>query len=188
MLAPIVRQKTFPPHELIIEQEDISSPEAFFIISGSVKVYRVTSDGNEVPIAVLGEGEVVGELALLDDQPRSANVETLQESVMLCLNRHDFMKVLSAHPQTAINLLKTLSVRVRENGKTLEDMYSLNLYERTWKTLKTLSSFFPNHDVNLSQEELATIIGATRARVTEVLNELKSQGKITLSHRRIKIF
>ncbi len=69
----------------------------------------------------------------------------------------------------------------------MEDLVSKNLKTRTWKVLQTLSAYFPNKDINLSQEELSGIIGATRSRVTEVLNELESENKIILSHKHIQI-
>lgn len=176
----------FEAGELIIEQDD-TSDGAYILCHGMVKVYRLTDDGEEINLAVLGPGEILGEMSLIDDQPRSANVEAIQHTQLLLLTREDFSKILHQHTDAAINLLATLSHRVRATNEYVEDVFSKNLAERTWKTLQTLSRYFPNNDITLSQEELATIIGATRARVTEILDQLQIEGKLTLSHRKIHL-
>jgi Mn-dependent DtxR family transcriptional regulator len=66
-------------------------------------------------------------------------------------------------------------------------MISKNLTDRTLNTLKTLANYFSNNDITLSQEQIASIIGATRARVTESLNTLEERGTITLSHKKIHL-
>lgn len=179
-------KKVFQQGEILIEQDDVPD-STYIIISGSVKVYRLLESGEQISLAILGSDEIIGELSLINDEPRSAYVEAINETQVLELKKQDFLNILLENPQTAINLLKTLSKRVRETNQKLEDIVSQNLYVRTWKTLQTLSNHFPSRNITLSQEELAEIIGATRARVTEVLNQLQNDGKITLSHRHIQI-
>ena len=186
IISQVVKEEILPAHTNIIEQ-DGQSNLAYFIQEGGTKVYRISEDGEEVNLAVLGEGEVVGEMALIDDEPRSANVDTIQETKVFILSRTDFNRILISNPEVAISLLKTFAKRVRNTNEHVEDILSRNLGERTWKVLLSLANYFPNKDINLSQEELAGIIGATRARVTEVLNDLQTQGKIILSHRNIHL-
>ena len=186
VIAGSTEELDFPANEVIIEQDD-ESDCAYIIVSGSARVYRLTEDGEEVNLAILGKDQVLGEMALLDKQPRSANVESVQPIKVLKLTRTDFSRILHQHPDTAINLLSTLSTRVRSANEHLEDVFSKNLEERTWKMLQTLAHYFPNQQITLSQEELATMVGATRARVTEVLADLADTGKITLAHRKIQV-
>ncbi len=185
-VAGILTKKIYQTGEIIIEQDELSS-SAFIIESGGVKVYRLSVNGEQISLAILGPGEIVGELSLLDSEPRSAFVEAIQESVIFTLSRDSLLRILSSQPNTAINLLKTLAARLRQADERVEDILSRNLSERTWKMLLALVNYFPNKNIALSQEELAEIIGATRSRVTEVLNKLQAEGKITLSHRKIQL-
>ena len=186
IIAQATTEQTIAAGTVFIEQEDESSC-AYIIYKGSAKVFRVTDEGEQINVAIIGPGEVVGELALLDNQPRSACVESLQEVKLLMITKHEFSKILHHYPETAVSLLCTLADRVRASNKLLEDVLSKNLKIRTWKTLKYLAKYFPNNTISLSHEELSSIIGATRARVTEILDELQRENKIQLSHRQIHL-
>lgn len=187
VLASILKEVSYPPGEVFIEQDDTKNLDAYIIVQGGAKIYRVNEEGEIINLAILGPGQIVGEMTLLDLSPRSAYVETIQESKLLVLSRNQLLKILHEHPTTAVGLLKTLATRLKITNERLEDFVSKNLKERTWKVLQTLSAYFPNNDINLSQEELSGIIGATRARVTEVLNELAKENKITMSHKHIHV-
>lgn len=187
IIASALEEMDLPSAEVLIEQDDTKNLDAYIIIEGGAKIYRLNEDGEITNLAILGPGQIVGEMTLLDQSPRSAYVETIQQSKVLVLSRAQLLKILHEHPNTTIGLLKTLATRLRVTNERLEDLVSKNLKERTWKILQTLALYFPNQDINLSQEELSGIIGATRARVTEVLNELASENKITLSHKHIHI-
>lgn len=185
-LAQITYEKRFLENEVIIEQSS-SSDAAYIIIRGSVKVYRLSEDGEEIGIALLGPGDIIGEMALIDHELRSAFVQAIQVTVTLCINSHEFTKLIIDHPTIALSLLKSLSKRIRQANDHVEEITTENLFQRTQKTLEILQKYFPDKIITLSHEELALIIGATRARVTEHLNRLEKEGKITLSHRSIVI-
>ncbi len=186
IIAESIKEVEFKTGQDIIEQDSISDG-AYFIVSGTVKVFRTNEEGEQINLAVLGSGEIIGELGLIDNEPRSASINALKDTKLLLLTQKEFLAILKNCPDVAIILLKTLATRVRNTSKHLEELQSKNLYERTWATLQTLANFFPNQNIELSQEELATIIGGTRSRVTEVLNTLKKQGKIILSHKNIHL-
>jgi CRP/FNR family transcriptional regulator, cyclic AMP receptor protein len=179
-------QKQIGSGELVIEQ-GASSDSLYVLLSGSVKVYRMTEDGEEINLAILGSGDVIGEMSLLDHQPRSAHVEALQESTLLQLSQESFRTLLRTYPDIAFNLLATLARRVRITDEHLESILSLKLEDRTWQILKLLEKHFPDGKIHLSHEELSSLVGATRARVTEALHHLEKQNKIKLSHRTIQI-
>lgn len=186
VIAKSIKEKTFPAKTIFIEQE--TQPDvAFFIYQGGAKVYRITPEGEEFNLSIVGPGEVVGEMALIDHDLRSANVETIQETKALFLSRASFQMVLENNPEIAFNLLLILSKRVRKLSEFVQELLSQKLPERTWHILELLSKYFPNGEITLSQEELAQIIGATRARVTEILNKLDRDNKISLSHKKIII-
>lgn len=186
IILPKLHLKEFDRHQIIIEQ-DAQTFEAYIIVSGSVRVYRVSEEGNEITITFRSIGEIIGEMALLDDNPRSAYIETIQPTKLLAITRDDFRQIIFNYPEIAINLLKTLTKRLRETDLHLEAELSQNLSKRTWRVLKTLSNYFPNQEITMSQEELANIIGATRSRVTEVLDQFALEKKISLFHRKIQM-
>lgn len=185
-LANHVEEASFKEGEFLIEQDDLSDT-AFFIIEGGVNIYRITEDGNEMHISIQGEGEIVGEMSLMDGHPRSAFVQAIQPSRTLFLKRGTFEDLIHKNPQFAINLIKALVVRLRDSHKRFEDALYKNLEQRTLIILQALAPFFPGRDIIISQEELALVIGATRARVTESLNKLEKAGKVTLSHKKIHL-
>lgn len=159
--------------------------EVYFILSGAVRVYLQTDQGKEATLALLGPGDVIGEMAFLDQAPRSATARTIQPTSFLVLTGRDFQQVLLSHPETAIGLLRLLVKRIRTTDQNIEDLYAKSLTERTLNSLKSLSGYFKNQEIPLSQEDLALILGATRPRVSEVLARLKKQGHITYSRRKI---
>lgn len=186
IIAQKIFVKKYLPQEILIYQNDTSSG-VYFILKGSARIYRITEDGEEINLGLCGENEIVGEMSLIDDFPRSANVEALQELETLILTGEDFKAIINNHPKIAVSLLKVLSKKIRQNNEHIEEVLSKNLIDRTFKMLQVLAQFYQNGDILLSQEELSSIIGATRSRVTEVLNILESEGKVNLSHKKIHV-
>ena len=186
LLAKKVTTKQLQSNEIFIEQDAITDT-AYLIISGAVKVYRMTTEGEEIMLDTKGPGEIVGEMALLDGKPRSAYVETIKDSTFFCISKQNFLEVIEKNPQISINIIRHLILQIREFNQRMEDTTSKNLCDRTYTTLKTLGTYFPNNDITLSQEQLASIVGGTRARITECLNNLEKGGKITLSHKKIHL-
>lgn len=179
-------KRIIPAKTVFIEQGTFFET-AFLILDGSVNVYRIDENGDEIGICILGSGDIVGEMSLIDHEPRSAFVKTLTETTVLTLSQTDFANILQKHPTIAIHLLSSLSKRLRITNQHLEDMASKSLKTRTWNTLQTLQHYFHEREITLTHEELASIVGATRARITEILNSFEEEGKITLSHRNITL-
>lgn len=186
-IADYVQKKEFPAKTLFISQDEEESNAVYFIYKGLVRVYRTTKEGREVNLSVVGEGEVIGEMGVIEELPRSATAETMQNMIVYVLTGKDFIDLLKKHPQISIALLKSLSKRLRNLTGRVEDVMSKNIEERTLGTLQSLSRFSLKKEILLSHEELATIVGATRARVTEVLDILEKIGKIKLEHRKITL-
>lgn len=188
-LLPIAQKANFrvlPGHTIFIYQDDMTST-VFFIVKGMARIYRLTLDGSEVNIGLCGPGDILGEMAVIRKAPRSATVESIQEMHVLELSAKDFNEILQKYPQIAVSLLETFSQRLQNNNIYMEEVLGKNLKDRTLDILHSLGKYFPQNDVVLSQEELAIIVGATRARVSEVLNTLATEGKISLSHRKIHL-
>jgi len=183
-LAKNVEKKEYAPYDLIIKQEDYATA-AYFILEGTIKVYRNQKDGKVVNLSILGPGEIIGELSLIDNQPRSASVEAIQKTTVLEIKKSDFNHFLKKHPKASIELLKVITKRLRLIHKNLEKTVQGTLVERTTATLKSLGEFYPNREITLSHEQLAEIVGATRARITEVLDYLSKTKQLILSRKKI---
>lgn len=167
--------------------QDEDSDFGYLVFKGAVRVYRMSENGEEINVAILGPGEFIGEISLLDDKQRSANVEAISDTRLLVLSRGDFSKILKNYPEMAMKLIQLLAKRVRLADKYLEEVISKDLKGRVFDSLEILSNYFPDSKITLSHEEIASIVGATRPRVTEVLEELEKEGKISLSYRNISL-
>src|SRR5208283_1023144 len=115
--AEVTREKTYPKGSVILFEDDPG--ESLFIVrAGRVKVVLVAEDGREVILGVLGVGDHFGELALIDDQPRSAHVIAMEDTTLLVLRREDFRQRVESTPAVAWALLTELSRRLRRaDGK-----------------------------------------------------------------------
>ena len=96
--------RSHPKGKMVVIEESLG--RTFFLIkTGAVKVTRMNEDGREVILAMLGEGDFFGEMALLDGEGRSANVVTIEEAILLSLQRGDFLYILESYPKIAIKQL-----------------------------------------------------------------------------------
>ncbi len=172
--------------EILIEQGEMAKA-VYLVLQGSLKVYRLTENGEQISLGIAGTGDVIGEMALVDSAPRSAFVEAITDSELLSLSGEDVIKILHVYPEITIKMMSTLCHKVRKSDMLVEEVMTKKLIERTFSALLTLAKYFENGEITLSHEELASIVGATRARITEALAELESDDKITLSHRKIVI-
>ncbi len=171
---------------ILIEQGEMAKA-VYLVLRGSLRIYRLTKDGEEISLGVAGTGDVIGEMALVDSAPRSAFVEAITDSELLSLSGEDVIKILHVYPEITIKMMSTLCHKVRKSDLLVEEVMTKKLIERTFSALITLSKYFENGEITLSHEELASIVGATRARITEALAELVKYDKINLSHRKIII-
>ncbi|MBW1917361.1 MAG: cyclic nucleotide-binding domain-containing protein [Deltaproteobacteria bacterium] len=118
-ISQIGKEKTVPAHTLIVKQGEI--PEHFYVIrQGQVQVFRETRDHIRTELAVLGPGAYFGELALVTNQPRTASVETLEETRLIEITRAEFDQLLDDNPQLARVIIRQLTQWLVEGDKRLE--------------------------------------------------------------------
>ncbi len=163
------------------------------IIEGSVRVAVLSPTGAETTIGVLGPGEFVGDLALLDGRPRSASVVALQPTKTLVVTRSSFTRWLSERPQAALALLETLSLRVRRTDEALADFAFLDLPHRLAKRLLALANVQPENNptdrvrLRVTQAELASMLGVSRESVNKQLNLFAREGWIALGRGSVEL-
>lgn len=193
-LGGSARRRSYRRGEVIFHQGD-PGDALHFIIDGRVKVVLDAETGEEAVIAILGPGDCFGELALIDGEPRSATVETLEPVQTLSLGRPDFMTFIRDNSLVAERLLVTLAGMVRRTDESMADLVFLDLEGRLVKKLLELADAHGRAvdgaveiELPMTQEDLAAMIGATRASVNKLLGWYEDRGAIQRRGRRIAIF
>lgn len=190
-IADLVRERRQPKGSLILTQGD--EGEALFLIrSGQVKVTIVAEDGREVILSVLGPGSFFGEMALIDDEPRSAHVFAMQESVLLVLRREDFRARLARSPELAIALLRELSRRLRRADDTITSLMLLDVSGRVAHLLLELARE-EGGDQNmaitrrLTHAAIGQMVGASRETVSRTMRNLVLRNVVAVSRKGITL-
>ena len=129
---------TFRQHETILRQGD-QGEMLYLIQSGRVRIYVLGEEGQEISMRLMGPGEVFGELALIDDLPRSASVVALEDTVVLTLPRSAYLDHLRRCPQLALNFMRTLSTRLRYTTGQAGSLAFLDVYRRVARKLLELA-------------------------------------------------
>ena len=155
----------------------------FVIRSGKIKLGRRSSDGRENLLSVQGPGEMFGELSLFDPGPRTATATVVADAELVELAHTDLVAWLEQHPTVAKHLLKALAHRLRRTNEALADLVFSDVPGRVAKALLDLATRFGEptdegvrvaHD--LTQEELAQLVGASRETVNKALADFAARG------------
>ena len=160
----------------------------FLSAAGTVKVSVPEEGGQEVVIALHRGGDVFGEISLFDEGPRSATVTAMTETITFALANRDFMDVLRGSPDAMRQLLALLARRIRLSTGHIEDLVFLDLHGRVAKLLLDQNELLgaPNV-IALTQEDLASFVGATRVAVNRVLVDLERQGAVKLGRGQVDL-
>jgi CRP/FNR family cyclic AMP-dependent transcriptional regulator len=181
--------KSFRKNAIVINQDD-ETYSLYVILSGSVKVFISGEDGREAILNHQSAGDYFGDLALIDKQPRVASVMTTEASKFMIISREDFMACLSENPEIAINLIKPMTSRMRMLARNVSNLALLDVYGRVARVLLEQAEEQEDGEMiteKLTQQEIADMVGASRAMVCRILKDLKSGGYITVVKKRITI-
>lgn len=155
------------------------------IVSGAVKVFQTSDDGRDKTLAILGPGDCLGEVAILDGGTRSASAQTLTETRLLTLPRTSFREVLRRQPQIAEQLLLVLAERLRKANQQVEQLAFRDARGRVVSALLALadghgvgSGGGRRIELRLTHQELADFAGTTRETSTRILAELAELGLV----------
>lgn len=174
--------------------ENDKGREMYLIVSGLVKVYKSDTTGRIKTLSYLKEGDFFGEMALLDVEIRSASAQFLEDSEVMILDGKFFKRFVFDHPKMALKIMKTLSSRLRETNKQIEDLTFHNLPGRVASSLiKLAEKHGKNIDggcmimLELTHKEIADLVGTAREVVTSILSAFKKAGCITIEKQQITI-
>jgi CRP/FNR family cyclic AMP-dependent transcriptional regulator len=189
-LAGLVRERRQPRGSMILTQGD--EGEALFLIrTGQVKVSVVAEDGREVILSVLGPGSFFGEMALLDDEPRSAHVFAMEESVLLSLRREDFRARLAQSPELGIALLRELSRRLRRADDTITSLMLLDVNGRVAHLLLELAREEGAGGTTIARRlthaAIGQMVGASRETVSRTMRNLVLRQVIAVTRKGITL-
>jgi len=157
----------------------------YVILHGTVKIH-VEQGGRDVILSILGAGDVLGEMSLIDSVGRSASAVTLEDSLMLWMDRHTFTHILDNYPPVARNLVQILSARVRLSDQMIQSLATLDVNGRVARQLLAFAERY-GREVNsgmqirlvLTQGDIADLVGASRKRVNQAMVLFKEQGLVT---------
>ncbi len=192
-LMAIARKRTFRSGEVIFHRDD-PGQVLYVIKEGKVKIYLISPDGQEISLVVFGKGECFGEFAILDDLPRSANAIALEKVECYTLQRSDFHNAIMKNPKIAIQILEVLSKRLRTTNQMVEDLIFLDVYGRVAKKLLELAETHGTQvddgvriDMRLTQQDLASMVGASRESVNKVMGYFTDKKFISTDKHKITL-
>lgn len=196
-LIPHLHQLEYAKGDFIFREHDTDT-RMFILENGKVKLTRESHDGRIQLLSIHGPGEVLGEIPVFDPEggPRTASAVAMKdETVTVSLSHEALLKWLDDHPEVAVSMLQILAHRMRRNNEKISDFVFMDVPGRLAKTLIDLARRFGQptekgllvpHD--LTQEELAQLVGTSRETVNKALMDFTNRGWIARDGRTIIIY
>jgi CRP/FNR family transcriptional regulator, cyclic AMP receptor protein len=186
-LGALLHQQCFVGGSVIMSTEQVGEV-VYLIIEGTVKIHRAQADGSDVLIAILGPGDIVGEMSLIDDMRRCATVVTLEDSTMLWMDRSSFRRCLRTMPVLSYNLTCILAARLRLADSHIESLATRDVESRVARQLVAFAARYgrPTPDggvlipIRLTQTEIASMVGASRESVNKIMVSYKERKFISV--------
>lgn len=191
--ANMVRQQ-FSAGSVIFHEGD-PGRVLYLLESGQVRIFILTPEGMETSVILCGKpGDIFGELAVVDELPRSATALAITDTVVYTLNRELFSLQMRRMPQLALNFMRLLTKRLRYNTQQVDSFTSMDVSRRLARKLLelaqdcgTVETIGVRLNTPLTQSDLASLIGATRESTNKVLRAFRKDGLITTQNGHIFI-
>jgi CRP/FNR family cyclic AMP-dependent transcriptional regulator len=193
-VSKIMIVRTFKDNEVIVHEEDEENQTFFVILSGKAYVAVVTSEGKQTILATLKKNDFFGEMAILDGEPRSASVIAAESCRLCMLYRKAFLDMLERHPKIAIQMLITMSRRLRRTNRQINTLSLMSVYGRVAdiilrlaeeqgekRTGITIIHNRPTHQI------IAEMAGTSRETVSRILSQLQKKKYILLDRKKLVI-
>ena len=192
-IQSLCKTRKYPKNSMIILEEEMGDV-VFIVMTGTVKITRVNDEGKEVILAMLGSGEVFGEMAILDGESRSANALAQENCEVVTINREDFLNVIKTNNKVAINLMTEFAIRLRKSDQQIEALSLddaehrigvsiLNLAEEMGVIRKGVVTV----DNLPYQQDIANMAGTSRETVSRVMKIFEDRGLITKTGHKLSI-
>ena len=189
LIASYGASRTYAKNTILVSEGDPS--EMFYLIlKGQVKVFISDEKGKEVILNLQGPGEYFGEIAIIDNAPRSASVMTVETCQIAVVAKQGFERCLTEHPGFALGLIQNLVKCVRSLTEQVKGLALLDVYGRIAQTLTSLAQEQQDELVieqRLTHQDIANMVGASREMVSRILKDLSTGGYIRIEDRKIII-
>ena len=173
----------------VIFREGEPGDHLLIVLEGRVKVSLTSPEGKEAILSLMGPGEALGEVALLDGEARSATVTAMEDCTCLVLWRRDFLPLLGKYPNLCLKLLEAMAKRLRSASDLVGSLSFLHLPARLARILINLGQHYGrvtaegiHISLKLSQEELGNLAGVSRESVNRQLRAWEEEGVLDLGH------
>jgi CRP/FNR family cyclic AMP-dependent transcriptional regulator len=179
-LATMVSRRSAPRGTAIMREGD-PTDFLYIVVSGRLKVMMGEADGKETILSILGPGEFFGEMGLIDDEPRSASVVTIEPCELLSITKRDFKKCLAENFEMSMAVMRGLVRRLREADRKIGSLALLDVYGRVARLLLDMSEVVNGQKMvtkRLPKQDIAKMIGASREMVSRVMKDLQMGGYI----------
>ncbi|MDP2239451.1 MAG: cyclic nucleotide-binding domain-containing protein [Burkholderiales bacterium] len=189
VLSPFVQLRSYPRSTFILRAGE-ETDALYVILSGRVKVLIPDEEGHEVILTMMGPHEFFGEMGLLDEQPRSASVETLEQCDMLRFSKAGFMNCLKDNFELAMMVIRNLVRRLRDADRKIESLALIDVYGRVARLIIDMAEEIDGQWIVQRappKQEIAHMIGASREMVSRVVKDLQLKGLIRTEKRKIFI-
>jgi CRP/FNR family cyclic AMP-dependent transcriptional regulator len=189
MLARMLVRKSVGRNFMLIGAGD-PTDSLYIVITGRLKVLMSDEQGREVILSILGRGEYLGEMGLLDDSPRSASVVTLEPCELLSISKTDFKRSLAENFELSLMVMRGLVKRLREADRKIGSLALMDVYGRVARLLLEMAEHINGEKVvvkKMSKQDIAKMIGASREMVSRVMRDLERGGYIEVRGRSIVV-
>jgi CRP/FNR family cyclic AMP-dependent transcriptional regulator len=186
-ISRVARQRKAPRNTTIV-RAGAATDSVYVLVSGCAKVCNSDAEGREVILTLLGPGEFFGEMGLIDDSPRSADVIAEESCELIVIAKDDFERCLALSPDLALNIMKSLVRRLRQADRKIESLALMDVYGRVAKLLLDFSEDEGGKRVvrrKLTKQDMAKMIGASREMVSRVMKDLETSGYIRVEPGRL---
>ncbi|MGH9027550.1 MAG: Crp/Fnr family transcriptional regulator [Acidimicrobiia bacterium] len=168
-LSAHAEERQFARNDVIFRQGD-PAQELFVVSEGRVAIATSSRDGRETVVAVLDDGSLFGEMSMFDGAPRSADARALTDVNVIVLAYEHARQVLEQRPEALWDVVRLLTARLRATDEALADAVFLDVPARTAKRLLELAGDADEFRLPVTQEELASMVGASRERVNKAIS------------------
>ena len=186
--AELVRERSYPKGSVIVFEDD-PGDALYLVAAGQVKVVLIGEDGREVILSVLAEGTFFGEMALIDDQPRSATVIAMTDASVRMLRREDFQARLKNSPEIAIALMRELSRRLRRADEKIGSLVLLDVSGRVADLVLRMAEEEGGDSITkrITHHVIAQMIGSSRETVSRTMRDFVERELIQVTRKEITI-
>jgi CRP-like cAMP-binding protein len=192
-LAVIARESALPSGSVLFEQGQ-ESDGLYVVLSGVVRIYLTAADGREATISLLEDGEIIGEISLIDGLPRSAGAAALTDARLLFIPHRPFCELLDGSSRLSRQVMLVLCERLREANNQVDQAIFHDLRHRLLVLLRQLAVIHGRVDrdaatveMDLTQGTLAQMLGASREAVNKQLRALAKDGRIAVEGHEIRV-